>query len=143
VDRGEDVVTHDTLGDQDGVLEVVAIPRHERHEHVAAERQLAEIGGRTVSDDIAFNNHITHLHDRALVDAGVLVRAAELGQTVDVDAGLALVDLVGRADHDTGRVDLLDHACPAGNDGRAESRATTASMPVPTNGASDFTSGTA
>ena len=46
VDRGEDVVAHDALGDQDRVLEVVAVPGHEGAEHVAAERQLAEIGRR-------------------------------------------------------------------------------------------------
>ena len=53
VDRGEDVVLHDPLGDQDRVLEVVAVPRHERDEHVAAERELAEVGRRTVGDDVA------------------------------------------------------------------------------------------
>ena len=42
MDRGEDVVADDALGDQDRVLEVVAVPRHERDQHVAAERQLAE-----------------------------------------------------------------------------------------------------
>jgi hypothetical protein len=35
VDRGEDVVLGDALGDEDRVLEVVALPRHERDEHVA------------------------------------------------------------------------------------------------------------
>ena len=35
------------------VLEVVAVPRHERDEHVPAERQIAEIGRRTVGDDVA------------------------------------------------------------------------------------------
>ena len=53
VDRGEDVVARRSLGEQDGVLEVVAVPRHERDEHVAAERQIAEIGRRTVGDDVA------------------------------------------------------------------------------------------
>ena len=43
MDRGEDVVAHDALGDQDRILEVVAVPRHERDEHVAAERQLAQL----------------------------------------------------------------------------------------------------
>ncbi len=43
----------DALGQKDRVLEVVAVPRHERDEHVAAERQIAEIGRRTVSDDVA------------------------------------------------------------------------------------------
>ena len=53
VDRREHVVLHDPLGEQDRVLEVVAVPRHERDEHVAAERELAEIGRGTVGDDVA------------------------------------------------------------------------------------------
>ncbi len=53
VDRGEDVLGHDALGEQDRVLEVVAHPRHERDEHVLAEREIAEIGRRTVGDDLA------------------------------------------------------------------------------------------
>ncbi len=53
VDRGEDVIAHDALGEQDRVLEVVAIPRHERDEHVAAERQLAVLRRRAVGHDVA------------------------------------------------------------------------------------------
>ena len=53
VDRGEHVVLDDPLGEQDRVLEVVAVPRHERDQHVAAERQFAEIGRGTVGDDVA------------------------------------------------------------------------------------------
>src|SRR3546814_13016199 len=53
VDRGEDVVAHDALGDQDGVLEVVALPRHEGDQHVAAERQLAQAGRGAVGDELA------------------------------------------------------------------------------------------
>ena len=53
VDRGEHVVLDDPLGEQDRVLEVVAVPRHERDEHVAAEREIAEIGRGTVGDDVA------------------------------------------------------------------------------------------
>ena len=40
VDRGVHVLAHHLLADQDGVLEVVALPRHERHQHVAAEGEL-------------------------------------------------------------------------------------------------------
>jgi hypothetical protein len=53
VDRGEDVVAHDALRDQDRVLEVVAVPRHEGDEHVAAQRQLAQIGRGAVGDHLA------------------------------------------------------------------------------------------
>ncbi len=89
VDRGEDVVLHDPLGDQDRILIIVAVPRHERDEHVAAERQLAEFGRRAVGDDLARLDRVADLHQRTLVDAGVLVRALELHQRVDVDAGFA------------------------------------------------------
>ena len=46
VDRGEHVVLDDALGDQDRILVVVAVPRHERDEAVAAQRQLAETRSR-------------------------------------------------------------------------------------------------
>jgi hypothetical protein len=59
---------------------------------------------------------VAHLHQRTLVDAGVLVRALELHQRVDVDARLAGLDLVGGADDDAGRVDLVDDARAAGGD---------------------------
>ena len=67
VDRGEDVVGDDALGEQDRVLVVVAVPRHERDEHVAAERQIAEIGRRTVGDDVALLDPVAH---RRPADAG-------------------------------------------------------------------------
>ena len=52
MDRGEHVVAHDALGDQDAVFEVVAVPGHERDQHVPAKCQLAEVGRRTVGDDV-------------------------------------------------------------------------------------------
>ena len=36
------------------VFEVVAVPRHERDQHVTAERQFAELRRGAVSDDVAF-----------------------------------------------------------------------------------------
>jgi hypothetical protein len=78
VDRGEDVVAHDALGQQDRVLEVVAVPRHERDQHVPAQRQVTLSVDGTVGDDVAGLQHVTDLHQRTLVDAGVLVRALEL-----------------------------------------------------------------
>jgi hypothetical protein len=53
-------------------------------------------------------------------------------------------EVVGGADHDTLGVDLVDHAAAARGDGSAGvARHDLASMPVPTSGASAFTSGTA
>ncbi len=119
MDRGEHVVAHDALGDEDGVLEIVAHPRHEGDEHVAPERELAEIGGRPVGDDLARLHGIAHAHERALVDASVLVRALELAQIVDVDARLGRIGLLGRPHHDARGIDLIHHARAARADGRA------------------------
>ena len=53
MDRGEDVVAHDALGDEDGVLEVVAIPGHEGDQRILAQGQLAQLRRGTVADDVA------------------------------------------------------------------------------------------
>ena len=53
VDRRVVVVLHHPLGDENRVLEVVAAPRHERDEHVPAERELAELRARPVGQHLA------------------------------------------------------------------------------------------
>ena len=58
-------------------------------------------------------------HQGLLRDAGVLVRALELLQAVDVDARLRRVGLLRRAHDDAGGVDLVDDAGPARRDGGA------------------------
>ena len=69
VDRGEDVVLHEALREDDRVLVVVALPRHERDQQVLAQRHLAAVGGRTVGDQLADLDAVT------LVDVGALVEA--------------------------------------------------------------------
>ena len=54
VDRGVDVVLHHALGDRDGILKVVAVPRHERDEHVATEGEFAVVGARSVGENCPF-----------------------------------------------------------------------------------------
>ena len=82
VDRGQDVVLHEALRQDDRVLVVVALPRHERDEQVLAERHLAAVGAGTVGDDLAGLDPVALVDDRLLVDAGALVGAAELVQPV-------------------------------------------------------------
>ena len=112
MDSGKTVFLNHALREEDGVLEVVAVPRHERDAHVLTQCQLAHVGGRTVGQDVAARDHVTLAHQRTLVDAGVLVRTGVLDQVVDVHAcvgganDLFLVDL----DHDAGGVDLHDLA---------------------------------
>ena len=82
VDRGVGVVLDQPLADDDRVLEVVAVPGHERDQHVAAQRQLAVVRGGAVGDDLALLDLLADLDDRLLVQAGPLVQADELAQHV-------------------------------------------------------------
>ena len=43
---------HHPLGDEDRVLEVVAVPGHERDAHVLAEGQFTHVRGRAVREDV-------------------------------------------------------------------------------------------
>ena len=79
---------HQLFADDDGVLEVVAVPGHEGHQHVAAQGQFAVAGGGAVGDDLALLHLLAQLDDRLLVQAGPLVEAHELAQRVHVGADL-------------------------------------------------------
>ena len=123
VDRGVVVLFDQLLRDEDRVFEVVAAPRHEGHEDVAAESQLAGIGAGTVGEDLALADPLPFANDRLLRDAGVLVRALELDELVDV--GAELLRLAGLlifgldADDDAVGVDEVDHAAALADDDRA------------------------
>ena len=88
--------------EDDGVLEVVALPRHEGDEEVLPERQLAVVGGGPVGQHVVGRDPLALVHDHLLVDRGVLVRAAELGQGVAPAAELVAeaVALAGPVLHD-------------------------------------------
>src|SRR5918994_822668 len=88
VDRRVVVVLHHAFGHEDRVFEVVAAPRHEGDEHVAAERQLPQLRAGPVAEHLALVDLLADADDRPLVDARVLVRALELREVVDVGAHL-------------------------------------------------------
>ena len=110
MDRRKDVVLYKTLGQDDGVLEVVALPWHEGHDEVLSECEFTVIGGRTVSEDLALLNGLTLRNDGLLVNASVLVRAFELEKTVN-NAALVLV-----LNSDGVAIDLGDGAVFLGED---------------------------
>ena len=72
---GETVILHNALRDEHRVLEVETVPRHERDAHVLAQRQITHIHGRAVRQNITARNHVARLYNRALILAGVLIRA--------------------------------------------------------------------
>ncbi len=112
MDRGEHVILGDALRDQDRVFEVVALPGHERDDHVLTERELAGVDGGTVREDVAGLHPVPRANDGGLVVASVLVRALELLETVDVGE---LAALAFHAHHDAGRVDRVDDALALGH----------------------------
>src|SRR2546423_3929532 len=92
VDRGQDVLLHEPLRDDDRVLEVEALERHEGDEQVRAERELALVGRAAVGEHLARLYLVTEADDRLLVDQRALVRAHELRQVVLVARAAALGD---------------------------------------------------
>src|ERR1700738_3354972 len=87
VDRRIDVVLHQSLGEHDRVLEVVSVPRHERHGDVGSERELSHFRRRTVSENLSLLHLLPGLHDRALVQRGVLVGAPVLLESITIVLG--------------------------------------------------------
>ena len=92
VDRAEHVVLDEPLRDDDRVLEVEALPRHERNEQIGAERELAAVRRRAVGDDLAALHLVAEDDRRLLVDQRALVRAHELRQRVLVARPTTLDD---------------------------------------------------
>ncbi len=105
VDRGELVVLHEALGQDDGVLEVVALPGHERDHQVLAERHFALVGGGAVGEHVALLHRLSGADKGLLVDQRALVGAHELLQLV-----LVLLAVLG-LDDDLVGVDVVDGAC--------------------------------
>ncbi len=92
VDAGEEVLAHDALADEDGVLEVAALPAHERDQDVLAQRQLATLGRGAIGDRLPLVNTVALVDDGPLVDARPLVRAHELAQLVRMLHALVVDD---------------------------------------------------
>ncbi len=107
----------DLLGHEDRILEVVALPRHERDEQVGAQGQFSGHGGRPVCNDLTGLHALPDSDHWALIDARVLVRSLELPQRVLVH-GLRAVQRVAVADADTAGIDFFHHAAVhCGRDG--------------------------
>ena len=75
VDRRIDVVLDQPLGENDRVLEVVSVPRHERHGDVGSECELSVFGRSAISQNFTGLHLLSGLDDRTLVERGVLVGA--------------------------------------------------------------------
>ena len=117
MDRGINVITGDTLGQKDGILEVVTVPRHERDKHVTAKGKFTHIGTRTIRDDVAFFDNIANFHQRTLVDAAALVGTLIFQQGVNIDTRFRCGNVTGCANNHTGRVNGFNNTVTACDQG--------------------------
>ena len=109
MDRSKTILLDDSLGNENRILKVVTIPGHKGDAHVLAKGQLTHVYRRTVGQNVAAINTITHFDNRTLVDTGILVRALVLSQVVDVDGGFTLGDIVSiDTDNDTACINRID-----------------------------------
>src|SRR5690554_700817 len=116
VNGGETVFFHHSLGQQDRVFKVVTVPRHESHPHVLAQGQFAHVGGWSIRHDVATLNYVPLLHQRTLVDAGVLVGAGVFDQVVDINPGLTSLNLViMHAHNNAAGINRLDNTTTTGH----------------------------
>ena len=82
VDRRKDILRNNPFADDNRIFEVVSAPRHEGHEDVPTERELAVFGGAPVRQDVALLHLVSRLHHGFLIDAGVLVCPEEFRQMI-------------------------------------------------------------
>src|SRR4051794_36461289 len=92
VDRGQHVLLHQPRGQDDRVLVVVALPRHEGDQQVLAERHLTVLGAWSVRDDLTGLDLLALVDDRLLVDARALVGPTELRHPVGALGAISLRD---------------------------------------------------
>src|SRR5699024_8604491 len=84
VDRGQDILFHNALAQDNCVLVIVAFPWHKCHEQVTAQGHFAVVGTRTISQNLASLNAVAHVDQRRLVVVGALVGALKLAQHVGI-----------------------------------------------------------
>ena len=94
MNRCETVFGNDAFGNENRILEVVAVPGHKRDQHILPKRQLSLVGRRTVGDHIALRDGVADANQRSLIDIGVLIGTCVFHQIVNVDTDFARNGLV-------------------------------------------------
>ena len=78
----EKIFTHHFFIDNDGILKVVTLPRHECHFQVTAQGQLTILNCITFSKEVTIFHTLSFGHSWAQCDRGFLVGFDEFGQFV-------------------------------------------------------------
>ena len=91
VDGGKYIILHHAFAEHNGVLKVVSIPRHKRHEHILAERQFAIFGAGAIGDYLPLLHGFSQMHQRFLVHASASIGAHKLAQFIHPNATFGIV----------------------------------------------------
>ena len=106
MNSGIPVFFNQSLGDKNGILEVIAVPGHECHQQVLPQGQFPHVRRRPVGENISFSYCISGLHQRPLVDTGILVRSGIFNKIIDIDTGFSRDNfIVIDTYHDTAGID--------------------------------------
>src|SRR4051812_8126038 len=116
MNRGKTVFLYNALRYQNGVFEVVTVPRHKCDTHILAKRQFTHIDRWTVSKNVAARYDIANVYDRTLVNTGVLIRTGVFGQVVDIYTCVTGLNFsIVNFDYDTASVNFINHTTMLGN----------------------------
>ena len=85
MDRGERILDGEFFGDDNSVFVVITIPRNERNKNVFTKSEFAVIRRSAISEDVTLLHVIAHIHNRFLVNAGILVGTFKFTENVFVN----------------------------------------------------------
>ena len=119
MDGRENVFLDGTFGNEDGVLIVIAAPRHEGDHKVLSQGQFSVVNAGAVSKDLALAHNLARMAGRLLAEAGILVGLVVLQQIMDAHAALFGMHIAVVGDHNAIRIHILHNsvsrshkACP-------------------------------
>ena len=96
MNRCKDVILDDLFRDQDRILEIITIPRHESHEDVTTNGKLAILSRSTIRKDLAFLYRLSARNNWLLIKACARIGTHKLTKVVDKDVLLSVgLDVLG------------------------------------------------
>ena len=113
MDGGENILAHDTLGNHYGVLEVITLPRHKGHHHVATQSQFTALCGIAFAEYLSLADFVALAHNWTQVDGSTVISTLIFCEFVffkvflKTDEALGFGTLV--TNDNLGGVDILDN----------------------------------
>ena len=88
--RSVNIFFYELFTNNDGILKVVAIPRHEGNQNISPQGQLPMIGCRSICQHITSFHHRPRTNSRTLVDTSVLIGPLVFMKGINIHIGIQL-----------------------------------------------------